>query len=160
MAGSHDDAMLMVELAKWGTMSGLPEGWTMIFADDFDPDAVEAADPAVRAQLYFHETVGTLVKNGLLDRDLVYDWLWVSGVWDRVGLPQRERGRRRARRPSSTKTSRRWRRVSVSVAALSKVAVARCACRPWHGRAFSRPVNRCGSCDPNGYRGPGLAAAR
>ena len=95
MAGSHDDAMLMVELAKWGTMSGLPEGWTMIFADDFDPDAVEAADPAVRAQLYFHETVGTLVKNGLLNRDLVYDWLWVTGTWDRVG-PAAKRAREKS----------------------------------------------------------------
>jgi hypothetical protein len=25
------------------------------------------------------------VKNDLLDRDLVLDWLWVSGAWDRVG---------------------------------------------------------------------------
>ena len=34
--------------------------------------------------LIFHETVGTLVKNDLLDRDLVLDWLWVSGAWNRV----------------------------------------------------------------------------
>jgi hypothetical protein len=25
------------------------------------------------------------VKNDLLDRNLVLDWLWVSGAWDRVG---------------------------------------------------------------------------
>ena len=31
------------------------------------------------------ETVGTLTKNGLLDIDLVLDWLWVSGLWTRVG---------------------------------------------------------------------------
>jgi hypothetical protein len=29
--------------------------------------------------------VATLVKNDLLSRDLVYDWLWVAGTWDRVG---------------------------------------------------------------------------
>jgi hypothetical protein len=31
------------------------------------------------------ETIGTLVKNDLLDRDLVLDWLWVAGAWERVG---------------------------------------------------------------------------
>ena len=85
MAGSHDDAVLMVELAKWGSMIGLAEASREIYADDFDPDGVEVNDPAVQTHLFFNETVGTLVKNGLLDRDLVYDWLWVTGTWDRVG---------------------------------------------------------------------------
>jgi len=95
MAGSHDDAVLMVELAKWGAMIGLPEASMKIYADDFDPDGVEANDPAVQTHLFFNETVGTLVKNGLLDRDLVYDWLWVTGTWDRVG-PAAKRAREKA----------------------------------------------------------------
>jgi hypothetical protein len=95
MAGNHDDAMLMVELAKWGAMIGLAEASRKIFADDFDPDGVEVNDPAVQAHLFFNETVGTLVKNGLLDRELVYDWLWVSGSWDRVG-PAAKRAREKA----------------------------------------------------------------
>jgi hypothetical protein len=37
---------------------------------------------------------GTLVKNDLLNRDLVYDWLWVAGSWDRVG-PAAKRYRER-----------------------------------------------------------------
>ena len=77
--------MLIVELAKWGSMIGLPEASRAVFADDFDRDSAEALDPHVQTMLVFHETVGTLVKNGLLDRDLVLDWLWVSGAWDRVG---------------------------------------------------------------------------
>jgi hypothetical protein len=85
MAGSHDDAMLVMELAKWGTMMGMQEATRTIFAEDFDPDAAKASDPAVQSVILFNETVGTLVKNGLLDRDLVYDWLWVAGAWDRVG---------------------------------------------------------------------------
>jgi hypothetical protein len=85
MPGSHDDAILMVELAKWGSMIGLSEASREIFADDFDPNGVEANDPSVQTLLIFHETIGTLVKNGLLDRELVYDWLWVSGSWERVG---------------------------------------------------------------------------
>jgi hypothetical protein len=84
MAGTREDAALIVELAKWGTMSGLPEASRVIFADDFDSDSADALDPQVQTFLVFHETVGTLVKNGLLDRDLVLDWLWVSGAWERV----------------------------------------------------------------------------
>ena len=85
MPGNHDDAMLMVELAKWGAMIGLQEAGAAIMADGFDPDLVEATDPPVRAVLMFNETVGTLVKNGLLNGDLVHDWLWVAGMWGRVG---------------------------------------------------------------------------
>jgi hypothetical protein len=84
MAGRREDATLIVELAKWGSMIGLPEASRTIFADDFDPESAEALDPHVQTVLIFHETVGTLVKNDLLDRDLVLDWLWVSGAWNRV----------------------------------------------------------------------------
>jgi hypothetical protein len=85
MAGSREDATLMIELAKWGSMIGLNEASGVIWADDFDPETAEASDTHVRALLYWFETIGTLVKNGLLDRDLVYDWLWVDGVWGRIG---------------------------------------------------------------------------
>jgi hypothetical protein len=95
MAGSHNDAILVVELAKLATMSGLPDAARTIFADDFDPDAVEANDPSVNTVLGFNETVATLVKNDLLSRDLIYDWLWVAGAWERVG-PAAKRAREKA----------------------------------------------------------------
>jgi hypothetical protein len=85
MAGTHEDAVLVVELAKWGALSGLSAAVGKIFADDFDPETAELSDPEVRLVLGYNETVGTLVKNDLLNRDLVYDWLWVAGTWDRVG---------------------------------------------------------------------------
>ena len=85
MAGTREDATLVVELAKGGSMIGLPEARRTIFSDDFDRDSAEALDPHIQTILVFHETVGTLVKNDLLDRDLVLDWLWVAGAWDRVG---------------------------------------------------------------------------
>ncbi len=85
MAGTHEDAVLVVELAKLGAMNGLGEAVGKIFADNFDPDAAELGDPSVRIVLGWNETVATLVKNDLLSRDLVYDWLWVAGTWDRVG---------------------------------------------------------------------------
>src|SRR4051794_32132013 len=84
MAGSHDDAVLMIELAKWGSMIRLDQAMRTIFADDFDPDTVEVQDEAIAPMLMFHETIGTLVKNNLLNRDLIYDWLWVTGSWERV----------------------------------------------------------------------------
>ena len=54
MPGSHDDAILMVELAKWGAMIGLPDASRAIFADEFDPEAVEANDSSVQTMLFFN----------------------------------------------------------------------------------------------------------
>jgi hypothetical protein len=80
-----EDAKLIVELAKWGTMSGAMDAARVVLTDDFDPDTADASDEPVHAILAFFETVGTLVKQGLLDRALVYDWIWAAGMWDRVG---------------------------------------------------------------------------
>ena len=85
MAGTHNDAVLVVELAKWGSMIGYGDASRAVFSDEFDPDTAEASDQSVQTILLFNETIGTLVKNDLLDRDLILDWLWVSGAWERVG---------------------------------------------------------------------------
>jgi hypothetical protein len=98
MAGTHEDALLIVELSKLATMSGLEEAARVLWADDFDPDTADVGDPPVQKTLYFFETVGTLVKNGLLNRDLVYDWVWVSGAWSKVA-PAAERMREKAATP-------------------------------------------------------------
>ena len=42
MAGTREDAALIVELAKWGSMIGLPEASRTVFADDFDPESADA----------------------------------------------------------------------------------------------------------------------
>jgi len=85
MAGTREDATLMVELAKWGSMMQLDEAMRTIWADDFDPETADVRDSVVQRTLLFNETLGTLVKNDLLDRDLVYDWIWVEGLWGKVG---------------------------------------------------------------------------
>src|SRR5690242_15206537 len=85
MAGTREDATLMVELAKWGSMMQLDEAMRTIWADDFDPETADVRDAPVQRTLLFNETLGTLVKNGLLDRELVYDWIWVEGIWSKVG---------------------------------------------------------------------------
>ena len=84
MAGTHEDAVLLVELAKLAAMNKLTDSIGTILGDDFDPNAAEFSDPDVRAVLNFHETVGALVANGLLNRELVLDWLWAPGTWARV----------------------------------------------------------------------------
>jgi hypothetical protein len=84
MADRHD-AKLLVQLAQWGSTMGLEEAQQAVWAEDFDPETASAEDVLVSRILTFCETVGTLTKNGLLDTDLVLDWLWVSGLWSRVG---------------------------------------------------------------------------
>jgi hypothetical protein len=95
MPATHDDAILMLELAKWGSMVGINEASREVFADDFDAEAAEVTDPSVSNLLMFGETIGTLVKNGLIDRELIYDWLWVEGTWAKVA-PAAKRARTKA----------------------------------------------------------------
>jgi hypothetical protein len=77
--------MLMVQLAQWGTQIGLGDALPEVLGEDFDPDSADIGDPAVRTILQFGESVATLTKHDLLSAELVNDWLWVGGLWDRVG---------------------------------------------------------------------------
>jgi hypothetical protein len=79
------DATLLVQLAQWSTSLGVPSAIRTVFADDFDPAAATELDEAVNVLLTFGETVGTLTKNGLIDTALILDWLWIAGVWSKVG---------------------------------------------------------------------------
>ncbi|MEP7036129.1 MAG: hypothetical protein ABI662_03755 [Dermatophilaceae bacterium] len=81
----RQDATLLVQLAQWGSSIGLEDAMQAVWAEDFDPEAASAQDRLVSRLLNWGETIGTLTKNGLLDTDLVLDWLWVAGVWARVG---------------------------------------------------------------------------
>src|SRR4051812_25640222 len=85
----------MVELAQWGSMAGIDDAARDVMSDGFDPEQADAQDASVSKVLMFGETIGTLVKNGLLDRQLVYDWLWVEGSWAKVA-PAARRAREKA----------------------------------------------------------------
>lgn len=87
---TREDAQLLVQIARWGTELGIQDAMPSIFGDDFDPESADATDEAVRTMLGFGETVGTLVKNDLLSVELVLDWLWVEGIWARVGPAARK----------------------------------------------------------------------
>ena len=91
-APTRDDAFLMVELAKWGTALGLGDALPALLNESFDPDTADLGDANVRTVLQFGESVATLTKHCLLSAELVNDWLWVSGLWSRVG-PAAQRAR-------------------------------------------------------------------
>jgi hypothetical protein len=75
----------MLQIAQWGTALGVNDSWGQIFSDDFDPYEAEATEPNIQKVLTFCETIGTLVKRDLLSKELVDDWLWIDGIWGRVG---------------------------------------------------------------------------
>lgn len=89
MPATYDDANLVMQIVRWGTELGLPDALKDILADDFDPDTASIDDAAVQKALAFGETVGTFVKQGVLDRGLVMDLWWVEGLWARVGQAAR-----------------------------------------------------------------------
>jgi hypothetical protein len=95
MPGTEHDARMIVELAKLGAMFDLPDAVSYILSDSFDAETADITTPEVRTVLNFHETVGTLVSNGLLNRELVLDWIWPAGTWALVG-PAARRFRERA----------------------------------------------------------------
>ena len=81
---THEDAALVVQILQWGAQMGVEEALSTIYSDDFDPEAAQAGDPAVRKVLYFGETIGTFVKQNVLDRDLVQDLWAIEMSWKRV----------------------------------------------------------------------------
>jgi len=90
---THQDATLMVQLAQWGATVGLPEATNWLWGDQFVPDYAEfvkkhpqGSEGSLRAAKIcgFFETLGTLHKHGLINEDLLFDWMAVSAVWDKI----------------------------------------------------------------------------
>jgi hypothetical protein len=90
---TYQDATLMLQLAQWGAASGMQKATTFLWSDKFVPDYAEFVEKYPRgSEEYAHasqicgwyETLGALYKHGLFNEELLFDWLWVSGVWDRI----------------------------------------------------------------------------
>jgi hypothetical protein len=91
---TREDAQLMLQIAQWGTSLGVTDAMPQILSEDFDPYEADYNDQGVAKILMFGETIGTLVKRDLLSKELVEDWLWIDGLWARVGpaaVKQREK---------------------------------------------------------------------
>lgn len=83
-APTREDATLLIQIAQWMALSGVNEQMPKLFEPDFEPDKANPQEVPVRLALGTFETIGTLVKHGLLSRELVLDWMWVEGIWKRV----------------------------------------------------------------------------
>lgn len=90
---TYQDATIMLQLAQWGALSGTPEAMNWIWSDQFIPDFAEFVKkyPAGSAEYGYatrvcgwYETIGTLYKQELFNEALLFDWLAVSLVWDRI----------------------------------------------------------------------------
>jgi hypothetical protein len=90
---THQDAVLMIQLANLMVTSGAQEAKDWLWGDEFIPGYTEfvqkyppGSDGYLRASTVcgYFETVGTLHKHGLLSESLLFDWLAVSMVWKRL----------------------------------------------------------------------------
>jgi len=100
---TYQDAGILLKVARLGVEMNLGEitGW--IYSDQFTPDFEEFTKKyspdseeanKVRSALMWYETIGTLYKNGLFNEELLFDWLAVRPMWERLkslALGQRER---------------------------------------------------------------------
>ena len=85
MAATREDGQMLLGLLEFGVSLGSMEAARTVFDDAFDPETASLDNEDVGKVLMFNETLGTFVKNGLVDAALVYDMWWVEGVWRRVG---------------------------------------------------------------------------
>lgn len=86
---THEDAQIMLQLVQaWPA-----EATDWVWSDEFVPDHEKFAEQhsrtgeessRVRVILNWYETIGTLYKHGLLNEDLLFDWLAIAHVWDRM----------------------------------------------------------------------------
>lgn len=91
MPANYDDAALVIQLSRWGTEMGLEAAIQAVFSPGFDPEAVSTDDLSVAKLLQWGETLATLVKHNILDKELALDMWWVAGVWGRVGSAAKRR---------------------------------------------------------------------
>jgi hypothetical protein len=90
---TKDDAHLVIELAQLGSQMVHPKARGWIWSDEFVSHADEFFEkypPGTDEFLYvssvagWHETVATLWKRGLVSEELLFDWIWVAGIWDKL----------------------------------------------------------------------------
>src|SRR5450631_3829165 len=88
------DAQLLVQLMAAGTAAGADRGSQILFAYETPPTLGQLRETYPRlsedyrqimAFLSQCETIGTFVKQGLLDEPLVHDLFWVAGAWKASG---------------------------------------------------------------------------
>ena len=95
---TQEDGKMLIQLAQLGQSYGVMDAMPVIFADDFDVETADVSDAPVRSVLAYGELIGTLVKHDLISAELVHDYLWLAGIWARVG-PAAKRAREKLGEP-------------------------------------------------------------
>ena len=95
---THEDAMVLVQLMRWGTELGIENASRAVLSDSFDPRTAASTDESVAKLLEFGEGVGTLCKHGLLDAVLAHDLWAFAFMWGRLE-PAARRARERFKEP-------------------------------------------------------------
>jgi hypothetical protein len=95
---THEDAVLLVQLLRWGTELGIENAAKAVLSESFNPKTASVNDESVAKLLEFGEGVGTLCKHSLLDRALVHDTWGITAVWTRLE-PAARRERERLNEP-------------------------------------------------------------
>jgi len=100
---SQQDALLLVQVLNGPMGLRAMDGMALLSTYDKAPTHAQFVKDHpvgsdgyrnVHALLNLNEMVATFVKQGLLDKGLVYDLLWVTGAWERakgIALHERER---------------------------------------------------------------------
>lgn len=88
-----EDATLVLRLYGLSNEVGMTEALSFLWADDF-PTTFQTfrsghpvgsrGDEQVLTICRFYETVGTLWKHDLINERLLFDWLAIAIVWDRL----------------------------------------------------------------------------
>jgi len=90
---TYQDADLMVKMARWGTELEVQDIGNWVWSDEFIQDYEEfnkkypdGSEEQRKLYKFFswYETLGTLYKHGLFNKELLFDWLFVTRVWARV----------------------------------------------------------------------------
>jgi hypothetical protein len=93
-APTYEDANVLLQIAQWWAAAGVGKDMNWIWSDKFDPDYetfIEKHPPGSKQfgkllnVFSVFETVGALWHNGLLNEKLLFDWMAVGMVWNRVG---------------------------------------------------------------------------
>jgi len=90
---NYQDATLMLQLAQWGAALGQNEAMNWMWSDQFIADYAEFVKKYPPGSEGFanaskicgvFETIGTLYKHRLFNEELLFDWLAIDLVWDRI----------------------------------------------------------------------------
>lgn len=91
---TREDAMLLLAILNGTTGEQALEGMELLWTFKEPPtyDQVVGVHPPgsigyrnVMSLLTTGERLGTFVKNGVLNRELTLDLIWMAGVWERTG---------------------------------------------------------------------------